>query len=53
MLSAMKDKTFNFNIFISRLSNNSSKAEDQGSRNDFIVNIEHKLVIMVLLTNQR
>jgi hypothetical protein len=40
MLSAMKDKTFNFKIFIKRLSNNSSKLKNQGSRNDFIVNIE-------------
>tara|TARA_B100000212_G_scaffold49308_1_gene31766 strand:+ start:3064 stop:3801 length:738 start_codon:yes stop_codon:yes gene_type:complete len=40
MLSAMKDKTFSFKIFIKRLSNNSSKLKNQGSRNDFIVNIE-------------
>tara|TARA_R100000005_G_C4949115_1_gene170401 strand:+ start:279 stop:1016 length:738 start_codon:yes stop_codon:yes gene_type:complete len=40
MLSAMKDKTFNFKIFLKRLSNNSSKLKNQGSRNDFIVNIE-------------
>ena len=40
MLSAMKDKTFKFSIFIKRLSNNSSKLKNQGSRNDFIVNIE-------------
>ena len=40
MLSAMQDKTFNFKIFIQRLSNNSSKLKNQGSRNDFIVNIE-------------
>lgn len=40
MLSAMKDKTFNFKIFFKRLSNNSSKLKNQGSRNDFIVNIE-------------
>ena len=40
MLSAMKDKTFSFKIFFKRLSNNSSKLKNQGSRNDFIVNIE-------------
>ena len=40
MLSSMKDKTFKFSIFIKRLSNNSSKLKNQGSRNDFIVNIE-------------
>ena len=40
MLSAMKDKTFSFSIFFKRLSNNSSKLKNQGSRNDFIVNIE-------------
>ena len=40
MLSAMKDKTFSFKIFLKRLSNNSSKLKNQGSRNDFIVNIE-------------
>ena len=40
MLSAMKDKTFSFKIFFKRLSNNSSKLKNQGSRNDFIVIIE-------------
>ena len=40
MLSVFKDKTFKWEIFKKRLQGNSSKLKNQGSRNDFIVNIE-------------
>ena len=40
MLHAMKHKDFKWSIFYKRLCNNSSKLKNQGSRNDFIVNIE-------------
>jgi len=40
MLHAMKHKDFKWSIFFKRLCNNSSKLKNQGSRNDFIVNIE-------------
>jgi hypothetical protein len=40
MMAAMKDKTFKWKIFYQRLQNNSSKLKNQGSRNDFILNIE-------------
>jgi len=40
MLSVFKDKTFKWDIFKKRIEGNSSKLKNQGSRNDFIVNIE-------------
>jgi len=40
MISVMKDKTFKWKTFYQRLQNNSSKLKNQGSRNDFIINIE-------------
>lgn len=40
MMAAMKDKTFKWKVFYQRLQNNSSKLKNQGSRNDFILNIE-------------
>jgi len=40
MLSCYQNKTFKWEIFKKRLENNSSKLKNQGSRNDFIVNIE-------------
>ena len=40
MLSVFKDKTFKWDIFKKRLEGNSSKLKNQGSRNDFIINIE-------------
>ena len=40
MIAVMKDKTFKWKTFYQRLQNNSSKLKNQGSRNDFIINIE-------------
>ena len=40
MLSVFKNKTFKWEIFKKRLEGKSSKLRNQGSRNDFIVNIE-------------
>jgi len=40
ILAVFKNKTFDWKIFEKRLKNNSSKLKNQGSRNDFIVNIE-------------
>ncbi len=40
MLAVFKDKTFKWEIFKRRLQGNSSKLKNQGSRNDFIVNVE-------------
>lgn len=40
MLAVFKDKTFKWEIFKKRLESNSAKLKNQGSRNDFIVNIE-------------
>ena len=39
-LSVFQNKTFKWEIFKKRLENNSAKLKNQGSRNDFIVNIE-------------
>ena len=39
-LSVFQNKTFEWKIFEKRLKNNSSKLKNQGSRNDFIINIE-------------
>ena len=39
-LSCFQNKTFKWEIFKKRLENNSAKLRNQGSRNDFIVNIE-------------
>ena len=39
-LSVFQNKTFNWKLFKKRLENNSAKLKNQGSRNDFIVNIE-------------
>jgi hypothetical protein len=40
MISAMNDNSFVWNIFENKLKNFSSKLTNQGSRNDFILNIE-------------
>ena len=40
MISALKDSTFVWKVFESRLKNHSAKLRNQGSRNDFILNIE-------------
>ena len=40
MISALRDSTFVWKIFDARLRNHSSKLKNQGSRNDFILNIE-------------
>ena len=40
MLNIFQNKTFKWEIFKQRLKNNSSKLKNQGSRNDFIVNVE-------------
>ena len=40
MLAVFRDKTFKWEIFKRRLEHNSAKLKNQGSRNDFIVNIE-------------
>lgn len=40
MLAVFRDKTFKWEIFKKRLEGNSAKLKNQGSRNDFIVNIE-------------
>jgi hypothetical protein len=40
MLAVFRDKTFKWETFKKRLENNSAKLKNQGSRNDFIVNIE-------------
>jgi hypothetical protein len=40
IISALKDSTFVWKVFLSRLESHSSKLKNQGSRNDFILNIE-------------
>ena len=40
MLNIFQNKTFKWEIFKRRLEHNSAKLKNQGSRNDFIVNIE-------------
>ena len=40
MISALKDSTFIWKVFEARLKSHSSKLKNQGSRNDFILNIE-------------
>lgn len=40
MISALKDSTFIWKVFEARLESHSSKLKNQGSRNDFILNIE-------------
>ena len=40
MISALRDTTFVWKVFEARLKSHSSKLKNQGSRNDFILNIE-------------
>ena len=40
IISALKDSTFIWKVFLARLESHSSKLKNQGSRNDFILNIE-------------
>ena len=40
LISALKDSSFVWKIFEARLKSHSSKLKNQGSRNDFILNIE-------------
>ena len=39
-LSVFQNKTFDWKLFKKRLENNSAKLKNQGSRNEFIINIE-------------